>query len=316
MNGLVSAIGHVTGFFSLAAFVVAGLLLYNRFRLREESRRLESLPKAERAAAAEALLDRMKISVEGLPHSQRYDLAKRQLETLQRRDLYRFAITLVATLIAGLLWWQSQRIDHSVPATASPLSKGALPAPEEIERDQNARFEFSFLYPKTWDRRDPTNGDGHLFVHPTDTSVRCAFYGHHTMPDMLNVPEGSDPSTLLAAEVKESLSFDEREPGFKLLLNTESGRHVHRLLPAHRRSAAVSNDTNYIESWEHVEGRRIVYRTLESGEPITHMTLFLVYDGRTIGGDCEAPESRFETFEPLFLTLLSGVRVLDTGRPA
>jgi len=50
-------------------------------------------------------------------------------------------------------------------------------------RTSNLRFGFSFIEPKTWDRLDPTNGDGNGYTHPTKPDVNISVSGHY---DVLN----------------------------------------------------------------------------------------------------------------------------------
>jgi hypothetical protein len=56
---------------------------------------------------------------------------------------------------------------------------------KDLVRTSNPRFGFSFLHPRTWDRKDPTNSDGHTFVNPMDNDTEIAAWGQ------FDVVEGS-----------------------------------------------------------------------------------------------------------------------------
>ena len=51
--------------------------------------------------------------------------------------------------------------------------------PNDLEREVNPRFGFSFLHPKTWDRRDPMNADGNTYFDPKHQDVRMLAWGSY-----------------------------------------------------------------------------------------------------------------------------------------
>lgn len=95
---------QVGGFFSLAAFIVAAVLLYTRTRLVHESKRLEALPPNHRERALDALLSRFAVDVSRLSRAQQYELALTQLHTARRATNHRFILSLVATVLLAGLW--------------------------------------------------------------------------------------------------------------------------------------------------------------------------------------------------------------------
>jgi hypothetical protein len=52
---------------------------------------------------------------------------------------------------------------------------------EDLELETNARFGFSFLYPKNWDRRDPHGNDGNVYTHPKDRGVEMRAWGNYAV---------------------------------------------------------------------------------------------------------------------------------------
>ena len=50
-------------------------------------------------------------------------------------------------------------------------------SPADIGREHNVRFGFAFDYPKTWDRGDPHNVDGNMYLHPLDRQINVRVWG-------------------------------------------------------------------------------------------------------------------------------------------
>jgi len=162
----------------------------------------------------------------------------------------------------------------------------------DFNREANPRFLFSFLYPKTWDRFDPENGDGNRYRDPKNSDIHCSFSGSHAVL-----------SSSLEESVDWSLAQAAKEPGFEMITNVESGRH---------QVSWTEIDGKVQEFRKQIEGRRVVYRSKPEGNTsLISMELFLYTGDREIHALCQAPESLFPAYEPLFLTLLAEVRVLQ-----
>jgi tetratricopeptide (TPR) repeat protein len=93
------AIRNVTGGLSLVAFLGAAGLAAYRIHIRGEARTLETLPDSQRVEAVKRRLEYFDIDTMGLDNTQRYDLAKQQIEARAKR----FAISAgVVCLLAGV----------------------------------------------------------------------------------------------------------------------------------------------------------------------------------------------------------------------
>jgi hypothetical protein len=163
---------------------------------------------------------------------------------------------------------------------------------DDFSREANPRFSFSFLYPKTWDRFDPDNGDGNRYVDPVNPDVQCSFWGNLAVSSS-NLEESVDWALSMAAE----------EPDFEMIANVESGRH---------QVSWMEINGEIQQSREQIEGRRVVYRSRPEGKTtVISMHLFLHTGDREIHALCQSPESLFPAYQPLFLALLAEVRVLQ-----
>ncbi len=172
------------------------------------------------------------------------------------------------------------------PMTTVTFSEG------DFNREANPRFLFSFLYPKTWDRFDPENGDGNRYRDPKNSDIHCSFWGSLAVLSP-NLEDSVDWSLAQAA----------KESGFEMITNVESGRH---------QVSWTDMDGKVQEFREQIRGRRLVYRSKPEGNTsVISMELFLHTGDREIRALCQAPESLFPAYEPLFLTLLAEVRVLQ-----
>lgn len=209
-----------------------------------------------------------------------------------KNNKYLAVLVVAATVMIGLAQFTNavrdlKRIFTSTPAPIKPIRFSE----SDFSREANPRFGFSFVYPKTWDRHDLDNADGNRYVNPTDTDVQCSFWGGYAVV-----------SPTLKEWIDWSLSINASRPGFELIHNVESGRHV----------VGWSEEGDRVtEIREQIEGRRIVYRyKSEDGQSITFMQLFLQVEDRQISALCRAPDGQFPVYQPLFLALLADVRVL------
>lgn len=93
-----------------------------------------------------------------------------------------------------------------IPADEAPTPITTLPmiAPDQLEREANARHGFSFGYPRGWARTgDPVNADGNVFEPQDDSGIVLTAYGSLPYED----PQPSDPNDALAAEVEQTEGY-------------------------------------------------------------------------------------------------------------
>jgi len=159
-----------------------------------------------------------------------------------------------------------------------------------FDREANVRFGFSFLYPREWDRKDPMNGDGNTYVNPKNPDVKILAWGSYAVL-YENINEA----------VIKTIESMKREKKFKLLYDTESGRHAY--------SWEKEND-EVAETREQVEGRRFVYQCFVDKKKITYMHLITQKDDIQFSIKCEAPSKAYSDYEDLFLHIVSSIHIL------
>ncbi len=164
-----------------------------------------------------------------------------------------------------------------------------------LNRQQNARFGFSFAYPSVWDRDDPVNCDGNSFRHPTDPRIEVRAWGSYAVV-----------TRDLEAWIAWSIQNLEKEESFRLLSKVVSGRHVVDWGHGSRRKP--------LESREQIRGYRIVYQMQENGERFTYVQTFVQLDDTQFGVRCGAPSPLYSRYEDLFLIISHGFHIL--GRSA
>jgi hypothetical protein len=161
---------------------------------------------------------------------------------------------------------------------------------ERLGLEINPRFGFSFLYPKEWDRRDPDNNDGNVYVHPTDERIEMRAWGGYAVV-----------SPSLEDWVQWTLGHEAQRPGYRLLMDRASGRHVHYF---------TESKEGVVECRMQIDGRRVVYDGGEGGGSTTTMQVFTQFESSQFAIRCKAPVSEFSRYEHLFLTVGQSLRVL------
>lgn len=169
------------------------------------------------------------------------------------------------------------------PPTPTPTS---TPAPyayteSDLEREGNPRFGFWFSYPRTWDGRDPTNGDGNTFVYPKDQNVRLLAWGSLTA------------DTDIYSYVETNLGYKEDDAGFELLESVESGGHF-----------VEGNARSQIPGW------RLLYLSTEDGVDLINLEYMTLYDNRGIHVLFIAPAADFAIYEDLAFDLIRSLVVV------
>lgn len=167
-------------------------------------------------------------------------------------------------------------------------SNGFLSLSDHLELEINSRFGFSFLYPKTWDRRDPHNNDGNVYVHPTDARTEIRAWGCYAVV-----------SPTLEDWVGWTLRQETHRLGYRVITDRESGRYVHYF---QGNGAKVSR--------EQIRGRRVLYEVAEDGIALTIMQIFAQFSNSQFAIRCQTPSSIFFRYELLFLTVGQSLRVI------
>lgn len=161
---------------------------------------------------------------------------------------------------------------------------------EDLELEINPRFGFSFLYPKNWDRQDPENSDGNSYKHPKNSRIEIRAWGGYAVV-----------SQTLDEWVSWMMERETQKPGFQILRNTESGRHVYYYR---------QTEKGVIKSREQIRGRRVVFRYEESAEAFTAMQVSTQFGNAQFAIRCEAPSGKYPGYEDLFIVLGQSLRVL------
>jgi hypothetical protein len=153
--------------------------------------------------------------------------------------------------------------------------------------DVNPRFGFKFAYPSKWDRSDPDNCDGSLYVHPTYGSVEVRAWG--AWPVVWPTLEEWVANTL----------DPHSEAGIQAVRKVDSGKYHTRQVGKHvgRRK---------------VPGVRAVYDLKAGKKKYRVMQLFVQGDGPQVGVRCVAPKHLYRGFEPLFLHVCDSLELIET----
>ncbi len=186
----------------------------------------------------------------------------------------------------------------SIIDAVSPLLKKFIDKFQKIEFDENffgyasnSRFGFAFIYPKTWDRQDPTNSDGNTYVNPTNPEVKLYFWGSY----FSSYGNGGN----FAEKLKEN---NKGKRGFKLLSYTYSGKDA---------LSFAEEEGETITQSEPIEGWRYVYKVREGRKKKTVMGIYIPFNEIYYEVRCEAPSMLFPAYKDLFLHIISEFKVYD-----
>lgn len=153
---------------------------------------------------------------------------------------------------------------------------------EYLERALNPRFGFAFSYPKSWERNDSDNGDGHIVKNPKNPNIQI-------------IGSGSWYDGQREYDIRKDMYLYEKE------INIEY----------------VRESSIYEFSWMDKDGRVIETKEAVYGEKAcwidgdTKVLAFGAASGeRQMSLYCYAPVNDFKDYEDLFLKIISGVRFL------
>lgn len=168
---------------------------------------------------------------------------------------------------------------------------------ENFEKETNVRFGFSFLYPKTWDRKDPpTNSDGNIYIHPKNQDIKMYAWGNYNIEESLeeNIEEVDIPESFYAKY------FKRRK--VRILLDVESGKNYD-----------IWSEQNGIDTLyrEQLMGRRFVYQFKRNKKKITAMEFITSLEETEYHILCEAPSNIFSEYEDLFIFLYANLKILQ-----
>jgi hypothetical protein len=154
---------------------------------------------------------------------------------------------------------------------------------DKLDRETMPRFGVTFSYPSDWDRLNaPVNGDGAVFVDPSDRAVTITGYGSFA-PAVLG--DGS-----LGDAIKEERSFILEMRDARIDAETGSGTFA-------------INDKGFRQD---VDGWRVVYHYIDDrGHPMAAMEKLAVADGREVVLLMKSPADMFPRYRAAFLQLAS-----------
>jgi len=161
---------------------------------------------------------------------------------------------------------------------------------ENFEKETNVRFGFSFLYPKTWDRKDPpTNSDGNTYIHPKNQDIKMLAWGNYIIEEVTDLIS-VDPEYCKRKKVR-------------ILLDVESGKNFD----------IWSKKNDEVSMYrEQLMGRRLVYQFKRDKKKITAMHCSASFADTKYNILCEAPSNIFSEYEDLFIFLHANLKILQT----
>jgi hypothetical protein len=164
---------------------------------------------------------------------------------------------------------------------------------ENFEKETNVRFGFSFLYPKTWDRKDPpTNSDGNTYIHPKNQDIKMLAWGNYNIEE--SIEEVDNPESFYSKHFKRNK--------IRILLDVESGKNYD-----------ICSQQNGIDTLyrEQLIGRRFVYQFKRDKKKITAMEFITSLEETEYHILCEAPSNIFSEYEDLFIFLYANLKILQ-----
>jgi hypothetical protein len=160
---------------------------------------------------------------------------------------------------------------------------------DNFEKETNVRFGFSFLYPKTWDRKHPpSNSDGNTYIHPKNQNIKMLVWGCYYI-------EGITSLVLTSSRYNKNKKV-------RIILDVESGKN-HDIWSA--------EDDNLSMYREQLEGRRIVFQFERNKKKITAMESIATLENIEYHMLFEAPSKDFSKYEDLFIFLNSNLKILQ-----
>ncbi len=204
---------------------------------------------------------------------------------------------LIAIILGALVWVWLVKISKAVrditnnwKSIRKSVKEQIKFNQEDLQRETNRRFGFSFLYPKTWDRKDPMNADGNTFVDPKNPEVSVVAWGEHAV--------SGETLEYWISEVLEKASL---KAGYRLIRIVECSRHI---------MVWDEREGKWVPSWEQIEGGRLQYEYLERGKRKTIVEMLTQVEDTQFAVRCEAPSDLYPAYEKLFLALLAGFWVV------
>ena len=160
---------------------------------------------------------------------------------------------------------------------------------ENFDKETNVRFGFSFLYPKTWDRKNPpTNSDGNTYIHPKDQDIKMYAWGNYIIEEVADL-------------ISVNPEYCKRKKA-RILLNVESGKNFD----------IWSKKNDVITMYrEQLMGGRIVYQFKKDKKKITAIESITSLEETEYHILCEAPSNIFSKYEDLFIFLHSNLKILQ-----
>jgi len=168
----------------------------------------------------------------------------------------------------------------------NPPDKAYEFSQKDLEKVVNQRFAFSFKYPKTWDRKDPTNNDGFTFVNPMDPDTEISAWGAHVF----------EPGDTGIWD-----DYQEQLPGYRPIEDVRKGMWLIDTKVVNGKSGTVRME---------LPGRRLKYEYDRNGKKVTVLEVRTEYQSEEYAIQCASPSSDYPKYETLCFTIVNSLRVL------
>jgi hypothetical protein len=203
-----------------------------------------------------------------------YDLLKQLGIFPDRPTVKRLLIILVAALPFIFLVVLPQ-----IDAGGEPVERINL-SDADLMEDYNARFGFTYLYPKTWNRSYlPVNGDGTSYTDPKNENVEVRASG----------------SLIVLPENRPDLICKSNEPDC-----TPSGRNVF-----------LQKKDGTKQIYYKIDGVRRREEVVLSGKGYTVISITTIYKESVISISCQAPSDTYENYEDLCNRLVASLSIVE-----
>jgi hypothetical protein len=161
---------------------------------------------------------------------------------------------------------------------------------EELTAYLNHRFEYSFQCPIGWDKQEPVNTDGCVFISPRSAEIKMICWGAwehlEEKDDYMGIEE--EYSCGIPKEIQSYIR------GIKLF-STASNKRI---------EFCGEDKTAFGKSY------RLVFLTRSGIHLCKVMMVVTKVEKRFIGVSCEAPLSLFPYYEDMFIEIVSSLKML------
>jgi hypothetical protein len=115
------AIKHVTGWFSLLAFIVFFILYYFRYKAKQQVEMLKASPDKDKSKVVDKLLGRFDVKTERLSKEQQYNLALAQIQSSDRKYMRGILLAGSISVLFFAVWLVSLLLNPRDVSTVKPV---------------------------------------------------------------------------------------------------------------------------------------------------------------------------------------------------